>query len=303
MGLAMLAAAIAVIVGLAVSGQGPTGTIAGIVVDDSTGAPIAGASVIAIATSAGEEQYSATTGADGTYSITGIAPANYDIAALKAGYDPDFRNNVPVMPFQTSTVDFRLVPATPGPPGGVWAPPTATMTGIVTNVSGEPVAGAMVNVVGTGLSAVTASDGAYTITDIPAGTYDIIAGKPADGYEDATSTGTELFSGTANVDFVLLRSLGNCNDDCTTGGSSLCSASCQGKGACWFDSSETINACDGTFGMISLPGNMRVDCCQGKPYAAIKANVVVPSGNVIVTKVPVLYKGRIVNMVITVFKK
>lgn len=301
-----VAAAMAALAGLlAVSGQEgiPSGVLAGIVVDDTTGAPLADASVTALATSSEGEAYTATTGVDGTYSIADVEPANYDIAAQKVGYDPDFRGNVPIMPFKTSTVDFRLVPATEGPPGGAWVPPTATMTGRITNVSGEPVADAMVNVLGTGLSAATAIDGTYTITDIPAGTYDIVAGKPADGYEDATAMSTELFSGTASVDLVLLRGLGYCSDDCATGGSNFCSASCQGKGLCWFDSSETMDACDGTFGMIELPGSRYVDCCKGKPYAAVKADTVVPSKNVIVTKRPVLYKGRIVNLVITVFNE
>lgn len=87
-------------------------------------------------------------------------------------------------------------------------------------------------------------------------------------------------------------------------GSNLCDASCHGKGLCWFYSEEVRAACDGTFGIIEMPGGIQnVDCCKGKPYTPIKAEATVPSKNVIVSRMPVLYHGKFVNMVMVVFNR
>ncbi len=64
-----------------------------------------------------------------------------------------------------------------------------------------------------------------------------------------------------------------------------------------------MQACDGTFGLVMMPDGKYVECCMGNPYAPLKANMQVPSDNVIVTKIPVLFKGKFVNMVIAVFNK
>ncbi|MBI3037042.1 carboxypeptidase regulatory-like domain-containing protein [Candidatus Woesearchaeota archaeon] len=284
--------------------QGPVGSIAGTVTDSLTGLGVSAAAVAAVGTSNPQLTYSATTAADGTYTISGMQPANYDVTASKADYDSQTVSNQPVQPFQVTTVDFQL------------APSAATVTGSVRNVStsngngpcpaaGCPVSGALVKVLGTSplLSATTAADGSYTISNVPSGTYDLTASKHADGYEVSTGLNKDLTSGTVTVDFTLVRARGGCEDDCTKAGSNLCDAGCHGKGLCWFYSGATKAACDGTFGIIEMPGGFNVDCCEGQPYSPVKADIVVPSKNVIVSKKPVLYHGKFINMVMVVFNR
>lgn len=62
-------------------GGGGNGSISGTVYDKKTNAPIAGATV-----TAGGCSRSATTGNDGTYTITGLADGSYTVRAMKSGY-------------------------------------------------------------------------------------------------------------------------------------------------------------------------------------------------------------------------
>ena len=68
-------------IALAPMGGGGNGSISGTVYDKKTNAPIAGATV-----TAGGCSRSATTGSDGTYTITGLADGSYAIRAMKSGY-------------------------------------------------------------------------------------------------------------------------------------------------------------------------------------------------------------------------
>ncbi len=201
---------------------------------------------------------------------------------------------------------------------GMWGGASGSITGVVTNVStwdkciaqcpnalacpkGCPVAGATVKVLGTGLSATTLAAGTYSIANVPSGTYDVVASKPVDGYDDATSLNVNAVSGAVTVDFTLLLSLGSCTNDCTKVGSNFCDASCDGKGSCKFYSSETKKACDGTFGIIGLSGGRQVSCCEGQLYSPIKADVTVRAKEIIKTITPVVYQGRLVKLVTLLF--
>lgn len=279
--------------------QSPTGTVAGTVTDSTTSAPISGATVNMVGTPPNQGiTYTAATIADGTYTINNVNALTYDMTASATGYNNAVKANEPIQPFQTNTVDFQL---TPGGAGGVWGGGAASISGTVTNITGQPVAGAAIKVLGTSFTAATAADGTYTIADIPSGTYDISAGKPGDGYTDATALGVNLVSGPTTVDFTLLLSLGSCTNDCSKVGSSACDASCDGKGACRFYSTETKQACDGTFGIIDMTGGRQVSCCKGQPYTPQKADVVVNAKQVIKNVKPVLYQGKLVNLITLLF--
>ncbi len=186
---------------------------------------------------------------------------------------------------------------------GQWEGDTfGSVSGVVRNIT-STVQGALVRVLGASLTATTAADGSYTITNVLTGYHDVVASKSE--YEASTAYGVFVSDGgAAAADFTLVRALGSCEDDCTLVGSELCGADCHGKGLCWFDSDATRAACDGTFGLVEMPGGVQyVDCCMGGAYTPLKADVSVPAKNVVVTKMTVLYKGRFVNMVIVMFNR
>jgi hypothetical protein len=193
--------------------------------------------------------------------------------------------------------DERCVASSPG----VWEQATGTVEGFVRNGSGLPVEGALVTVLGAFVSSVTDAAGWYQILDVPTGTYDLVAAQT--GYD--SNTYAELFvpdSAVVEANFVVTQSLGLCEDDCTLRGGDLCVASCHGKGLCWFSSELTRLGCDGSFGVVELGDGSVVDCCTGGAYSPVDASVDVTCGDSVVSlRRPVLFRGRIVNMVVTVF--
>jgi hypothetical protein len=88
-------------------------------------------------------------------------------------------------------------PPPPPPP-----PATGSIAGTVTAQGGGAIAGATVTVDGTSHSATTNASGAYTIGDVPAGTYSVTAS--ASGYTAQTQAGVSVTDGeTTTVDFQL----------------------------------------------------------------------------------------------------
>lgn len=78
---------------------------------------------------------------------------------------------------------------------------TGQVSGSVTENGGRPLSGATVQVVGTGRQAVTAADGRYTITGVPAGSHQVRA--TAIGHAAQTVTVTVASGGTAAASFTL----------------------------------------------------------------------------------------------------
>ncbi len=67
------------------------------------------------------------------------------------------------------------------------------------------------------------------------------------------------------------------------------------------NSSETKQACYGTFGIISISGGRQVGCCEGRPYTPIKADVTIRAKEIIKTVKPVVYHGKLVKLITLVF--
>jgi len=82
-----------------------TGQISGIVTDATTKAPIAGATVEAVAPSG---KYTATTDAKGSYGIVGVAPDTYRVVVTKSGYQPQDVEGITVLPDDTKIVSVAL---------------------------------------------------------------------------------------------------------------------------------------------------------------------------------------------------
>ncbi|MBI2175806.1 carboxypeptidase regulatory-like domain-containing protein, partial [Candidatus Woesearchaeota archaeon] len=194
--------------------QNPAGAVAGMVTDSTTAASIGGVTVNMVGTPPNQGiAYSAITAADGTYVVSSVDAFTYDVTASKSGYVDVVKANQPVLPFQTNVVDFQLLLA------------AGNVVGTVRNVSGEPVGGAAVRVLGTAFSGVTSPAGTYSISSVPSGTYDVVASKASDGYDDATALSIGVTSGSTTADFTLIRALGSCTNDCTKVGSNICDVS------------------------------------------------------------------------------
>src|SRR5919197_963481 len=65
---------------------------------------------------------------------------------------------------------------------------TGQITGTVKNSDGQPTAAATVMVRGTRISGVTGPDGRYTLSEVPAGSYTVVAALIGYGFATATAT-------------------------------------------------------------------------------------------------------------------
>lgn len=162
-----------------------TGSMSGTVTDAATGEPIEDVEVRAIAfTEEGGYVGSATTGADGSYVMTGLLPDNrwevtFDgealgyIEELWVGPAPEFASFVTVVAGETTAdIDAEL-------------DRESTISGTVERLSqpGVGVEGVDITVFsdfGDVLSATTAADGTYTVTGLATGNYTVRASGPSD---------------------------------------------------------------------------------------------------------------------------
>lgn len=186
----------------------------GTVTDAITSAPIQGALVELMQNSV--VRYSANMNSAGYYEFEGIDAGEYDIQVSKSGYVTQTRTAQSLTANQTTTVDFQLSPL----------PTTGTIAGTVEDASTqqnlqgvlvEALQGAQVK--GSGNTDV---NGNYSISNLPAGSYDVRASKF--GYQTQTQTGKNVVGGqTTTVDFQLMPLptgwiSGFVNDGCTKSG-------------------------------------------------------------------------------------
>ena len=210
-------------VGVTLSGTAPninaslgtTGSISGRITNH-VGAGVAGARVQASPYDCCRGTYGgATTAADGTYTITDLAPGLYRVAVTSAGiyatsryypgaYDSDAAVAVAVASrADTSAIDIALEPG-------------ASISGNVGAQGGEPVAGASVYAFCDGCggfrSGTTASNGTYSVQGLPPGQYRLYA--QAAGfvreyynnvfeYSEATPVVADTGGNTPNINFTL----------------------------------------------------------------------------------------------------
>jgi hypothetical protein len=90
---------------------------------------------------------------------------------------------------------------------------TGSISGIVTDSDGSPIAVATVTIVGTAFSTTTDGIGSYLIEDVPAGNYDIMVIK--DNYKDKEITGVLVIAGqtTSNVEVSMSKEQTTSSDD------------------------------------------------------------------------------------------
>jgi len=140
-------------------------------------------------------RHSVLTDIGGAYEIPNIPAGNYTVGASQEGYYEGFFSNVIVINGErTQNVNITLVSM----PGRLFG--TVTSGAIL-------VYGATVEIIGTGLSASTGSQGSYSIEDVPTGTYTVITTAP--GYEINSTYGVIIERGESHeLNIVLIAKPG-----------------------------------------------------------------------------------------------
>jgi len=160
------------------------GSISGTVTDAANAAPLSGATV---SYSGG----STTTDTNGNYSLTNVSPGTYTLTASKSGYS-NKSQSVTVNSNANTTSNFSLTAGTTSGSG--------TVTGKVTNVStGGAISGATVSY--SGGSATSNTSGVYTLSNVPAGTYNMTAAHS--GYLNRTLSVTVTANATTTTNFAI----------------------------------------------------------------------------------------------------
>ena len=171
-----------------------SGTISGTVTNSLTHAAIANAIVACTGTLACT---STTTLSDGTYTLSNLAEGSYDVTASATGYSPETVTAINVGPGGTPTQNFELAPL----PGQI--------TGHIYQSDGvTPISGATVACTGTltCISATSAGDGDYKLSNLTEGSYQITAS--ATGFAPETFTVVVGPGGSPTKDFNLNTSTG-----------------------------------------------------------------------------------------------
>jgi TonB-dependent SusC/RagA subfamily outer membrane receptor len=141
---------------------------------DVDGQPVANATVTV--TGGGP---TATTAADGSFKLAGVAAANVSLEVTAEGFTA---KQIPVLgaptPLQLSVVIVRPPPAPP--------PETRMIGGVVSDPSHAPLAGATVRVHGTSIEVLTAADGTFTLPGVPVG--EVVLDVEAPNQPPATAT-------------------------------------------------------------------------------------------------------------------
>ena len=145
--------------------SGSTGTVTG-KVTDSGGTAISGATV---SYSGGQ----ASTDSGGNYSLAGVPAGSVQITASATGYTS-----------QSETVTVTAGQTTTAPTIALSSVPTGSITGLVTDTSATPLAGATVAY--SGGSTQTDSTGHYTLNNVPEGSVTLTASLS--GYQSASET-------------------------------------------------------------------------------------------------------------------
>jgi len=154
------------------------GAISGYILETDKSIPVPQAEVSIVAN---DVKITATSDVSGKYLIPNIPPGNYTVTAVKEGYDEGVYEGV-IVENETETPNINItLQAKPGRLSG-----TVTSGLII-------VFGATVEIVETGLSDITGSQGTYAIEDVPAGNYSV--NVTATGYYQLRITGVNIERG------------------------------------------------------------------------------------------------------------
>lgn len=231
---------------------GTSGTLTGTVTNTS-GAPLANAQVTS-------GNASATTTADGTYTLTSVNAGTATVTASLSGYQ-SASQNVTVTAGSTNNVPtIQLAPTNPG-----------SINGSVVDSKGNGITGA--SVTGAGLSAVTDSSGAYTLSNVPAGTVALTASAPT--YQPASESVTVTAGNTTSAPALTLASnLGNVTGKVMDSSNNAISGA-----SVSFGGGSTTTDATGTYNFTNLPAGTIQLVASASGFQSVTQNVTITGGN------------------------
>ncbi|MDR2287283.1 MAG: carbohydrate-binding domain-containing protein [Prevotellaceae bacterium] len=151
------------------------------VITKSDGGAASGASVMIVNVSDNSDAGQSPTNAAGEYIVTGISAGSYKITATLNGYETGLIDEVKIVDADITGKDITLLKITV---------PTYSIGGVVIKPDGSAAAGASVQIIkasdntSVGQPATANAAGEYSVSDIPAGAYNIVIAL--DGYETGT---------------------------------------------------------------------------------------------------------------------
>ena len=234
------------------AGGATTGTLTGQVTNTS-GAPLANAQVTA-------GSASAQTLPDGTYTLESVAAGSVTVTAALAGYQSASQSVRVTAGADTSVPAIQLTPVSPG-----------SITGSVVDTKGNGIGGA--SIAGAGLTVSTNTSGAYTLSNVPAGSVTLTAS--AAGFQSATETVTVIAGGTITAPAITLASnLGNVTGKVTDPSNNPMS----GISVSFGGGSATTDA-TGTYNFINIPAGTIQLVASATEFQSVTQNVTVTGGN------------------------
>ena len=231
---------------------GATGTLAGAVTNTS-GSPLNGVQV----TTGGA---SASTAADGSYTLTNVNAGSATVTASLSGYQSASQSATVTAGNTGSVPTIQLAPLNSG-----------AITGSVVDNGGNAIAGATVR--GGGLTTVTGGNGAFALNNVPAGTVTLVASAP--GFQPASETVTVTAGNTANASPMTLGS----NAGSVTGKVTDASGNPISGATVSFGGGSTTTASNGTYSFTDLPTGALQLVASATGFQSVTQNVTVTGGS------------------------
>ena len=197
------------------SGRTAHGSLRGVTLDPG-GRPLASVTVLIHGASLDR---TAVSDFDGAFAAADLPPGSYRITASKEGFlSPSGaaveigQNQSTAVMIQFAKTDAQLTPGRPASTGAsapaVVRAAFGTIAGIVRNAAKHPVAGATVTATrldGDGIRAtISSSDGIYSFSDVPAGTYSVMT--QAEGYADVSTASLQVSAGRPTRTDIMMAS-------------------------------------------------------------------------------------------------
>lgn len=229
-----------------------TGTLTGTVTNTS-GSPLANVQITA-------GSASANTAPDGTYTLASVTAGSVTVTAALSGYQSASQSVTVSVGTDTSVPTMQLAPVNPG-----------GITGAVMNSAGSPIAGA--SVTASGLTSTTNTSGVYTLSNVPAGSFTLVASAP--GFQPASASMTVTAGNTVTAPAItLISNVGNVTGTVVNSSNSPISGATVSFGG----GTATTNA-SGAYSFTNIPVGTIQLVASASGFQSVTQNVTVVGGN------------------------